>query len=128
MDSLYGRPEPILPLGLRFKPPAVSEHWFDWPSLSNLFSESFPGVHPGRDRLIVDMDSDRLRAQAANYFNPDLSPEEIAGRYPAAMKNSSAFKISDARNVRNAPHHAPPEAPEVLRCRCMALNLNLRPK
>ena len=102
LDGLYERVEPILPLGLPFAPTIVSPGWFDWPALPDLFPASFPGVHTGRDRLLVDIDLDRLRARIADYFNSELSHEEIAYRYPSAMRNSSAFKISDARKVRNA--------------------------
>ena len=100
--ELYDSFEPLLPLGLPFAATAVSDGWFDWPALPELFPTSFPGVHTGRDRLLVDIDLDRLRERIADYFDPALSHEEIARRYPAAMRNSSAFKISDARKVRDA--------------------------
>ena len=101
-NALYDAVEPILPLGLPFAPMAVSRDWFDWPALPELFPTSFPGVHTGRDRLLIDIDLDRLRQRISDYFDPELSHEEIAQRYPAAMRNSSAFKISDARKVRDA--------------------------
>ena len=101
-DVLYDSFEPNLALGLPFARMTVSEGWSDWPSLPDLFPVSFPGVHTGRDRLLVDIDLDRLRARIADYFNSELSHDEIARRYPAAMRNSSAFKISDARRVRAA--------------------------
>ena len=101
-DKLYDAIEPVLPLGLPFAPLAVSRDWFDWPALPELFPTSFPGVHTGRDRLLIDIDLDRLRQRISDYFDPELSHEEIAQRYPAAMRNSSAFKISDARKVRDA--------------------------
>ena len=101
-DALYDDFKPLLPLGLPFAPMAVSEEWFDWPALPDLFPVSFPGVHTGRDRLLVDIDLDRLKERIADYFNPDLSHEEIQRRYPAAMRNSSAFRIRDARKVRDA--------------------------
>ena len=41
-EVLYGSIEPILPLGLPFVRTAVSEGWFDWPSLVDLFPVSFP--------------------------------------------------------------------------------------
>ena len=100
--ALYESIQPALPLGLPFMYMAVSEYWFDWPALPELFPVSFPGVHTGRDRLLVDIDEDRLRGRIADYFNPEWSHEEIARRYPAAMRNSSAFRISDARKVRDA--------------------------
>ena len=101
-DALYDSFEPSLPLGLPFARMTVGDDWFDWPALPDLFPVSFPGVHTGRDRLLVDIDLDRLKERIADYFNPDLSHEEIQRRYPAAMRNSSAFKVRDARKVRDA--------------------------
>ena len=101
-DDLYDDVSPILPLGLPFAPMPVSEDWNDWPSLPDLFPTSFPGVHTGRDRFLVDIDLDRLKERVRAYFDPELSNEEIARLYPAAMRNSSAFKVSDARAVRRA--------------------------
>ena len=100
--SLYDDISPSLQLGLPFTPVAVSDGWHDWPSLPDLSPTSFPGVHTGRDRLLVDIDLDRLKGRIEDYFNPELSNEEIARLYPAAMRNSSAFKITDAREVRRA--------------------------
>ena len=45
--TLYGTVDPILPLGLPFNPTQITEDWFDWPSLLELFPKSFPGVHSG---------------------------------------------------------------------------------
>ena len=101
-DSLYDVIRPMLPLGLPFARIAVSDDWVDWPTLPDLFPASFPGIHTGRDRFLVDTDPDRLRARIADYFDPGLSNDEIARRYPAAMRNSSAFKVRDARRVREA--------------------------
>ena len=91
-----------LPLGLPFMHMAVNECWFDWPALPELFPVSFPGVHTGRDRLLIDIDEERLRGRIANYFDSEWSHERIERRYPAAMRNSSAFRVSDARKVRDA--------------------------
>ena len=99
MDSGYARLEPGLRLGLPFKPMAVSEDWFDWPALPDLFPVSFPGVKTSRDPFLVDVDLDRLKARLADYFNPALSHDEIARRYPEAMKATANF---DARAVREA--------------------------
>ena len=101
-EDLYDDVSPNLLLGLPFTPVAVGDGWHDWPALPDLFLVSFPGVHTGRDRFLVDIDLDRLRARIADYFNPALSHDEVARLYPAAMRNSSAFKISDARVVREA--------------------------
>ena len=98
-DTLYKAVEPVLPLGLPFVQTAVSEAWFDWPSLPDLFPVSFPGVKTSRDGFLVDVDLDRLKTRIANYFDATLSHEEIARCYPAAMKTTGRF---DARAVRDA--------------------------
>ena len=59
---------------------AVSDEWFDWPSLPDLFPVSFPGVKTSRDGFLVDVDLDRLQARIGDYFDAALSHEEIARR------------------------------------------------
>ena len=98
-DAIYDGIKPLLPLGLPFVRTAVSEEWFDWPALPDLFPVSFPGVKTSRDGFLVDVDLDRLRARIRDYFDPDLSHEEIARRHPAAMKTTAGF---NARRVRDA--------------------------
>ena len=97
-DIGYSSVEPNLRLGLPFKPMAVSEHWFDWPTLPDLFPVSFSGVKTSRDGFLVDVDLDRLRARVADYFDASVSHEDIARRYPGVMKTSARF---DARAVRD---------------------------
>ncbi len=101
-DALYARVPPLLPLGLPFAHTAVSEDWFGWPSLPDLLPVSFPGVQTKRDSFLVDVDLDRLKTRISDYFDPDISHEEIARRYPSAMKSSSGFVVRDARAVRDA--------------------------
>ena len=96
-ESLYSGIEPVLPLGLPFVETAVSEDWFDWPALPELFPVSFPGVKTSRDGFLVDTDLDRLKARVGDYFDPALSHREIARRYPRVMKSGARF---DARAVR----------------------------
>ena len=96
-DALYDGIKPVLPLGLPFVRTAVSDEWFDWPALPDLFPVSFPGVQTCRDTFLVDVDLDRLRARVRDYFDPDVSHEEIARRYPGVMKSTARF---DARATR----------------------------
>ena len=98
-DALYEGVKPVLPLGLPFVRTVVSDAWFDWPSLPDLFPVSFPGVKTSRDGFLVDVDLDRLKTRIADYFNAALSHEEIARRYPGVMKTTGRF---DARAVRDA--------------------------
>ena len=97
-DTHYGGIEPVLPLGLPFAPVAVSPDWFHWPALPDLFPTWFPGVQTKRDEFLVDIDLDPLRERVADYFNADVSHDEIARRYPRVMTDTARF---DARDVRD---------------------------
>ena len=99
IDAGYSTLGPDLRLGLPFKPMSVGDEWFGWPALPELFPVSFPGVKTSRNGFLIDIDLDRLRARIGDYFDPALSHEEIARRYPAAMRNTAQF---DARAVRDA--------------------------
>ena len=98
-DALYDDIKPVLPLGLPFVRTAVSDEWFDWPALPDLFPVSFPGVKTSRDGFLVDVDLDRLRTRIGHYFDPNTSHEEIARRYPGVMKSTARY---DARATRTA--------------------------
>ncbi len=60
-SALYGSVRPMAGLGLPFSPVAVSDDWFEWPSLLDLFPAYFPGVKTSRDSLVVDINLDDLR-------------------------------------------------------------------
>ena len=96
-EEVYEAIEPLSVLGLPFMPTKVMMSWFEWPSLNDLFAISFPGAKTNRDRFLVDVDVDRLKARVGDYFNPDLSHDEIARRYPVIMKSAQHF---DARFTR----------------------------
>ncbi len=97
--ALYETVDPVLPLGLPFVQTAVSEEWFGWPSLPDLFPVSFPGVKTSRDRFLVDADLDRLRTRIVDYFVAGLNHNDIARRYPGVMKSTKCY---DARTTRDA--------------------------
>ena len=101
-DKLYEVVKPILPLGLPFVQTAVSEDWFNWPILSDLFPVSFPGVQTKRDSFLIDIDLDKLRKRINDYFNSEISHEVLAQHYPSAMKSSSGFLERNARKIREA--------------------------
>ena len=91
--------QPNLELGLPFTPAPVSEGWFDWPSLPDLFPRSFPGVQTSRDPFLVDADRNSLEKRIASYFDNDLTDDEIARLHPISMKTTANF---DARRVRRS--------------------------
>ena len=98
-DALYEHIEPVLPLGLPFAQTAVSEDWFDWPALTDLFPVRFHGVLTNRDAFLVDVDLDRLKTRVADYFNTEVSHDEMARRYPSAMKSTARFDAGSGRDA-----------------------------
>ena len=97
--ELYTDITPVLPLGLPFADLSVNDSWSEWPSLPELFPVSFPGVKTSRDSFLIDIDKDRLEERVGNYFNKELSHEDIARLYPSVMSSSGRF---DARAVRDS--------------------------
>ena len=75
--TLYDTYAPVLPLGLPFAQVAVSDGWFEWPALPDLFPVSFPGVKTSRDSFLVDIDLDRLKERVGIYFDADLSHDDL---------------------------------------------------
>ena len=98
----YEELAPSAKLGLPLKPMYVSDDWFGWPALVELFEQSLPGVHTGRDDFLIDTDLSDLRTRVSQYFDSELSNEEIRRRYPAAMRSSTAFAERDAGKVRSS--------------------------
>ena len=98
-DVLYDAIAPVLPLGLPFVPIRVSDGWFDWPALPDLFLTFFSGANTNRDPFLVDIDLDRLERRLADYFNSALSHEEIARRYPLIMKPLNYFDAIATRET-----------------------------
>ena len=97
-NALYENIKPLLLLGLPFVQTAVSENWFDWPALPDLFSNSFSGVQTSHDGFLVDIDLDRLKARIADYFDAALSHDKIARHHPDMMKTTAWFNGQSVRD------------------------------
>ena len=107
--ALYDDIEPVLPLGLPFVAMAVTSDWSEWPSLPDLFAVAFSGVKTARDGFLVDIDLERLKTRIADYFDPTLSHEEIARRYPISMQAAPRFNprsVRDGLLARGGPREA----------------------
>ena len=98
MNSEYTEFQPHLEIGLPFKPMAVNRGWSEWPSLPDLFPISFPGVKTSRDSFLTDVDRDRLEKRVADYFNHDLTHEEIARLHPSVMNSAARYNPRTARD------------------------------
>ena len=65
--------------------------------MPDLFPTSFAGAKTNRDSFLVGIDLDSLKARVADYFDAELSHDEIAHLYPAIMNTLRHF---DARSTR----------------------------
>ena len=104
--TLYQAIEPVQELGLPFLEVKFNRGWIDWPSLPGLFPTSFPGIKTSRDSFLVDVDLERLKKRVADYFNSELSHEDIARLYPSVMNLSARYNphlIRDSLLNRREP-------------------------
>ena len=73
-DALYESVAPVLPLGLPFAQVKVSEGWFDWPALPDLFPVRFHGALTNRDAFLVSIDLARPKGPRRRLLRPELEP------------------------------------------------------
>ncbi len=70
---------------------------------------AFSGVKTARDGFLVDIDLERLTTRITDYFDPLLSHEEIARRYPISMQAAPRFNprsVRDGLLARGGPKEA----------------------
>ena len=104
--ALHESVKPSLPLGLPFQELTVNPRWSVWPSLPDLFPVSFPGVKTSRDFFVTDVDFHRLEKRVADYFNDDLTHEQIARLYPSVMNSAARYNpraVRDSLLKRDEP-------------------------
>ena len=95
----YVSHEPILELGLPFRPAEVAEGYLSWPKIPDLFPVSFPGIITARDQFVVDIDRARLEHRVSRYFDPALSDDVIRAESPVALSDASRFEAVATRRV-----------------------------
>ncbi len=98
INENYNKLMPNVQIGYPLKPAQVAEEYLSWPQLPELFPVSFPGVNTSRDEFLVDIDREALEQRIATYFNPTISHEEIAQRWPIVMEERGRYA---AYNIRN---------------------------
>ncbi len=97
LEANYTELEPVLELGLPFKPRAMGVDYLDWPLLPDLFPVCFPGVKTSRDEVLVDIDRERLVARMEQYFDPEISHEEMRRIAPRVMESTKRFQAERVR-------------------------------
>jgi len=92
----YESHEPIVELGLPFKPAEVAEGYLDWPKIPEIFPWSSPGIQTGRDAFLIDIDKTTLRHRIAQYLDPTVSDGLIPQE---AMTPSARFDPVSTRRA-----------------------------
>ena len=90
-DKPYDSFSPVLSLGLPFSASGSSVDYNSWPLLTELLPVSFPGIQSSRDDLVIDIDRERLVERISQYFDPQVSNEEIGRIAPIAMRDTARF-------------------------------------
>jgi hypothetical protein len=96
---LYERLRPERPLGLPFRPLGTDQGYLTWPLLSELFPGWFTGVKTSRDEVVVDIDRERLIERMMQYFDPNLSHEEMRTIAPRALTDAAGFEAIPTREI-----------------------------
>ncbi|MGC2105686.1 MAG: type ISP restriction/modification enzyme, partial [Candidatus Acidiferrum sp.] len=84
-------------LGLPLVPTSSDSAYPNWPLLTQLLPISFPGVQSKQDQLVIDIDRPRLEKRMKDYFDAEISDDEMARMHPASMDGSNACKPKPTR-------------------------------
>ena len=95
----YQKMMPISEIGLSFLPGQVADVYVTWPLLPNLLPTSFPGVKTSRDDVVVDIDRDRLVKRIRDYFDPNITHEQMRLISPSSMISTNRFKAEATRDL-----------------------------
>jgi hypothetical protein len=90
--KIYETLKPPLEMGLPFLPGRTESGYFKWPLLTELFPVSFPGVKTSRDDFLVSMERDALLQRLKNYFDPNVSHEQMRSIAPDIMQNATRYE------------------------------------
>ncbi len=94
----YQQVTPVLEMGLALMPGQMAASYVKWPLLPDLFPVSFPGVKTSRDDVVVDMDRERLVKRMKDYFNPEITHEQMRHISLSVMTNTGNFKAEAVRD------------------------------
>lgn len=91
--------EPQINLGLTFDATPSSDVYFTWALLPELFPVSFPGVQTGRDEFLVSTEKEGLLKRINQYFDANVTNEEMKHIAPSVMKDSSRYEAQKTREI-----------------------------
>jgi hypothetical protein len=96
-NTQYINLQPDVRIGLPLKPQTLTDAFFDWPLLPDVFQASFPGVQSGRDELLIDIDKKKLVQRMTRYFDPRVTNDEMTKHSPVALEDTARFEAAKVR-------------------------------
>ncbi|MGA7764932.1 MAG: type ISP restriction/modification enzyme [Candidatus Sulfotelmatobacter sp.] len=97
-NAQYTQLEPVLAIGLPFKPREMGRTYLDWPLLIDLFPKSFPGVKTSRDTFLVHTHLDTLQGRLSAYLDPEITQQEMRRLAPEVMASTRRFNAETVRD------------------------------
>jgi hypothetical protein len=94
----YGVLQPAVQIGLPFKPRIIGGDYLSWAKLTELFPTYFAGVKTSRDDVVVDIDRDKLDARMQQYFDAEVSHDELRRIAPGFMTSSARYPAESIRD------------------------------
>lgn len=74
----------------------MEEEWNSFISIKDIFSAYGTGIKTNRDGFVVDFDANQLLARMSDFYNNDISDEDVAQKYN--LKENYVWKVSKARS------------------------------
>ena len=93
----YATLEPLIEIGLPFKPRALAPSYLQWPLLPELFPASSPGINTSRDLDLVEIDFSKLHDRMSTYFDTAIGDHEVRAVAPSLMTSSGRYDSAVTR-------------------------------
>lgn len=74
----------------------MEEEWNSFISIKDIFSAYGTGIKTNRDGFVVDFDANQLLARMSDFYNNDISDDDIAQKYK--LKENYVWKVLKARS------------------------------
>lgn len=94
------------------RPANVSRKYRNWPLVKDIYRiNSLNGMMEKRGGLLIDIDRQALEERMQDYFNKDISWEELKAKYPRFTKDAAGeYKAEKVRMLALASHKYEPDA------------------
>ncbi|HEX6122648.1 MAG TPA: type ISP restriction/modification enzyme, partial [Ktedonobacterales bacterium] len=97
LATLYEQLRPQEATRFTLKPGGTESAYLTWPSMPDIFPTYYPGVKTSRDADLVSIDREPLEARMRQYFDPNMTDEQVAQAAPMLMTDASRYEAKATR-------------------------------